>query len=38
MSRSGLKWAAVGVASLALVLLGAHLAWEWHRYRLRTPL
>jgi hypothetical protein len=36
MSRSGLKWVAV-VAALALVLLGAHLAWEWHRYRLRTP-
>jgi hypothetical protein len=37
MSRSGWKWPAVGVASLLLVLLGAHLAWERHRYRLRTP-
>ena len=37
MSQSGGKWAAVGVASLLLVLLGAHLAWEGHRYRLRTP-
>jgi hypothetical protein len=37
MSRSGLKWSAVGVAALVLVALGAHLAWEQHRYRLRTP-
>jgi hypothetical protein len=36
MSRSGLKWPAVGVACL-LVVLGAHLAWERHRYRLHTP-
>ena len=24
-------------ASLALILLGIHLAWEQHRYRLETP-
>jgi hypothetical protein len=36
MSRSGLKGAAVGVASLLLVLLGAHLAWEHNRVRLHT--
>src|SRR5262245_17047712 len=36
MSTRGLKWSAVGVASLLLVL-GAHLAWEQHRYRLHTP-
>jgi hypothetical protein len=37
MSRSGLKWPAVGLASLMLVLLGAHLAWEQYRVRLHTP-
>src|SRR5262245_59296888 len=37
MSRSGLKWAAVGLVSLLLLVLGAHLAWEQQRYRLRTP-
>jgi len=37
MSRSGWKWPAVGLVSLLLVLLGAHLAWEWHRVRLHTP-
>jgi hypothetical protein len=37
MSRGGLKWSAVGLVSLLLVLLGAHLAWERHRYRLSTP-
>src|SRR5262245_4641438 len=36
VSKRGWRWAAVGLASL-LVLLGAHLAWEHHRYRLRTP-
>ena len=37
MNRSGLRWPAVGVVSLLLVVLGAHLAWEQHRYRLWTP-
>jgi hypothetical protein len=37
MSRSGLKVSAVAVASLLLVAVGAHFAWEWHRYRLSTP-
>jgi len=37
MGTCGLKGSAVGVASLLLVLLGAHLAWERHRYRLWTP-
>ena len=37
MSTRTWKWPAVGVASLLLVLLGAHLAWERHRYRLWTP-
>jgi hypothetical protein len=37
MSKRGLKWLAGGVASLLLVLLGAHVAWEQHRYRLWTP-
>jgi hypothetical protein len=36
MSRRGLKWAVVG-ASLVLVLLGIHLAWERHRNALHTP-
>jgi hypothetical protein len=30
------KWA-VAAASLGLVVFGAHLAWERHRYRLETP-
>ena len=37
MSTRGWEWPAVGVASLLLVVLGAHLAWERHRCRLRTP-
>jgi hypothetical protein len=37
MSKRGLKWSMVGVASLTLVAAGAHLAWEQHRYRLVTP-
>ena len=37
MSRSGWKWSAVGVVSLLLLVLGAHLTWERHRYRLVTP-
>jgi hypothetical protein len=36
MSRSGLKGAAVAGAAVVLVALGAHLAWEYHRYSLRT--
>jgi hypothetical protein len=36
VSRRGQKWAVVG-ASLVLILLGIHLAWERHRYRLETP-
>src|SRR5262249_42054224 len=36
MNRRGLKWAA-GTVSLALVVLGVHFWWEWHRYRLVTP-
>jgi hypothetical protein len=36
MSRRGLKWAVVA-ASLVLILLGIHLAWERQRYRLETP-
>jgi hypothetical protein len=35
MSRRTWKWAVVA-ASLVLVLLGIHLAWEQHRYRLVT--
>ena len=37
MGRSGWRWLAVGAASLLLVLLGTHLAWEQHRNRLSTP-
>jgi hypothetical protein len=37
MNTRGFKWPAVGLVCLALVLLGAHLAWEQHRYRLHTP-
>jgi hypothetical protein len=37
MNTRSWKWPAVGVASLLLLALGAHLAWEQHRYRLRTP-
>jgi hypothetical protein len=37
MSKRGLKGAAVGVSALALVAVGAHFAWEWHRVRLHTP-
>ena len=37
MGTRGWKWPAVGVGSLLLVVLGAHLAWEWHRYSLSTP-
>ena len=37
MGTRGWKWPAVGVASLLLLVLGAHLAWEGHRYRLWTP-
>jgi hypothetical protein len=36
MGTRGWKWPAVGLVGLALVVLGAHLAWEQHRYRLRT--
>src|SRR5262249_31442723 len=36
MNRRGLKWTAAGIVGLALVVLGAHLAWERHRYRLET--
>jgi hypothetical protein len=37
MGTRGWKWPAVGLVCLLLVALGAHLAWERHRYRLRTP-
>src|SRR5262245_53173231 len=37
MKRRGLKWTAAGIVGLALIVLGAHLAWEHHRYRLETP-
>src|SRR5262249_29116536 len=37
MHRRGLKWAAAGTVGLMLVVLGVHLAWERHRYRLETP-
>ena len=37
MHRRGLKWPAAGTVGLALVVLGVHLAWERHRYRLETP-
>jgi hypothetical protein len=37
MSRRGLTWALAGAGSLLLVLLGIHLNWQWHRYRLATP-
>jgi protein-S-isoprenylcysteine O-methyltransferase Ste14 len=33
MSRSGLKWSAVGLVCLLLVAVGAHFAWGWRRYR-----
>jgi hypothetical protein len=36
MNRRGVKWTVVAV-SLALIVLGVHLAWERHRYRLETP-
>jgi hypothetical protein len=36
MSRRNWKWAVVA-ASVALILVGIHLAWERHRYRLVTP-
>jgi hypothetical protein len=36
MSKRGWKRSAVALASL-LVVLGAHLAWEQHRFRLSTP-
>ena len=36
MNRRGLKWAAAGTAGLVLIVLGIHLAWEQHRYRLWT--
>jgi hypothetical protein len=32
MSRRTWKWAIVA-ASLLLLLVGIHLAWDWHRYR-----
>jgi hypothetical protein len=37
MNTRGFKWPAVGLVCLLLVALGAHLAWEQHRYRLVTP-
>jgi hypothetical protein len=37
MNRRGWKWVAVA-ASVALLLIGIHLAWERHRYRLWTPM
>ena len=37
MSRRGLTWTAAGIVGLALLVLGAPLAWERHRYRLWTP-
>src|SRR5262245_41993213 len=37
MNRRGLKWAVTGTVGLALVVLGAYLAWERHRYRVETP-
>jgi hypothetical protein len=36
MNRRTWKWAIVA-ANLGLVLLGIHVAWERHRYRLATP-
>jgi hypothetical protein len=36
LSTRGLKRSAVGLVGLLLVLLGAHRAWERHRYRLHT--
>jgi hypothetical protein len=37
MNTRGWKWSAVGLVSLPLLVLGAHLAWEHHRCRLVTP-
>jgi hypothetical protein len=36
MTSRAWRWAIVA-ASVVLIALGIHLAWEWHRYRLETP-